>query len=91
MTLHTPAHRHHVIDHRVYQDLLSAIVVGLVVLVVVVLATQINVAWVPAQTAQAERAALQEFRAAERADWAAGVTTEGSSLLEFRASERASR
>ncbi len=91
MTLHTPAHRHHVIDHRVYQDLISAVVVGLVVLVVVVLATQINVVWVPAQTAQAERAALLEFRAAERVDRAAGVTTESGSLLEFRVSERASR
>jgi hypothetical protein len=40
---------------------------------------------------QPEAQSLVEFRAGERASWAAGQTSEGQSILLFRESERAGR
>ena len=45
----------------------------------------------PTGTPIEEVQSLVQYRAAERADWAAGVPTQASSLLEFRASEREGR
>jgi len=45
----------------------------------------------PVNPMTVEQQQMIQFRADERADWAAGVPTEGSSLIEFRASERSGK
>jgi hypothetical protein len=43
---------------------------------------------VPTSSTTTERDSIAAFRAAERADWAAGATSERDSLIQFRAGER---
>lgn len=88
MTLHVPTHHHRLVDTDAFRDMLKAVTVGAVVLVAMILATQINVAVLPVERLAMERDALLDFRAAEVADWNAGVTTQAQSILEFRAAER---
>ena len=88
MALHTPTHHVGLAGHHLMRDLLIAFGLAAALVVIIALAMTVKVTIAPMTTMSAEQQSLVQFRADERADWAAGVTTEGSSLIEFRASER---
>jgi hypothetical protein len=90
MALHAPTHHAGITgNHRLMRDFLFAIGLAVALIVVVGIASTYRAPATPATGASAEAASLVEYRAGERADWAAGVPTEASSLIEFRAGERA--
>lgn len=89
MALHAPTHHAGVTgDHRLLRDLLLAVGLAAVLIVVVGVASSFRVDLSPSTGMTAEQGALVEYRAAERADWAAGVATQASSLSQYRAGER---
>ncbi len=91
MALHTPVHHTGFAGHKLLRDLLVAVMLAVILLVVLGLASAVKINIAPADPVAAERQSIIEYRAGERADWAAGVPTEGSSLVDFRASERSER
>jgi hypothetical protein len=88
MALHTPTHHAGFAGSTLLRDVLIAFGLAAALLVVMGIAMTVKVNIGPASTMTEERQSMIQFRAGERADWAAGVQTEGSSLIEFRASER---
>ena len=88
MTLHVPAHHVPTVDPRLLRDLAVAFGLALALLLALAIPGLIRVSIGPAYDWTSERSALTELRAGERADWVAGVPTEGSSLIDFRAGER---
>jgi hypothetical protein len=91
MALHTPTHQTGLAGHQHLRDLLVAISLAIVLLLALALASTVRVTVDTTGPMSAEQQSLIEFRAGERADWAAGVPTEGSSLIKFRADERSGR
>jgi hypothetical protein len=91
MALHVPAHHAGVTGDHLFRNFLIAVGVAIALIVVVGVAMTVRVNVVPTVTPIAEAQSLIQYRAAERGDWAAGVTTEASSLIEFRAAEREGR
>jgi hypothetical protein len=91
MALHTPTHHAGTAGTTLLRDLLIAFGLAAALLVVVGIAMTVKVNVGPVNPMTEERQQLIGFRAGERADWAAGIPTEGSSLIEFRASERSGR
>jgi hypothetical protein len=89
VTTHVPVHHAGLSGHHVYRDAL--IVIGAAILVLVLAAVLLTIRPFNATTTPTVTAAqsLVEFRAAERDDWSAGVTSETDSLIQFRAAERA--
>ena len=89
MALHVPTHHAGITgDHRLMRDFLFAVGLAIALIIVVGIASTVRFNVAPATGAAAEAAALVEYRAAERADWAAGVPTEATSRGQFRAGER---
>jgi hypothetical protein len=91
MALHTPVHQAGITGDHLLRNFLIAVGLAIALIVVVGVAMTVRVNVEPSVTPVEEAQSLIQFRAAERADWAAGVPTQGSSLIEFRASERESR
>ena len=91
MALHVPVHHAGITGDHLFRNFLIAvgIAIALIVVVGIAMTTRVNVG--PTMTPIEEMQSLVQYRAGERADWAAGVPTQGSSLLEFRASEREGR
>jgi len=91
MALHVPAHHAGITGDHLFRNFLIAvgIAIALIVVVGIAMTTRVNVG--PTMTPIEEVQSLAQYRVAERADWTAGVPTQGSSLLEFRASEREGR
>ena len=88
MALHTPTHHAGFAGTTLLRDLLIAFGLAAALLLVMAIAVAVKVDIGPVNPMTPEQQQLIQFRAGERADWAAGVATEGSSLIEFRASER---
>jgi len=88
MALHTPTHHTGFAGTTLLRDLLIAFGLAAALLVVMGIAMVVKVNVGPVNPMTVEQQQMIQFRADERADWAAGVPTEGSSLIEFRASER---
>lgn len=88
MALHVPVHHAGITGDHLFRNFLIAIGIAIVLIVVVGIAMTTRVSVGPAVTPIEQAQSLVQYRATERADWAAGVATQGSSLLEFRASER---
>lgn len=88
MSIHAPAHPSGVVSPQIHRHHLAWLVavVAAVVLASGVLLVIPNV--VPTSTTTTEGDSIVAFRAAERADWAAGATSERDSLIQFRAGER---
>ncbi len=92
MALHSPVHHAGMAGSHLYRNFLLAMVLAVIaVALIAVAASTVRFTFTPGITTAGEAQALIEYRAAERADWVAGMTTEGGSLVEFRAAERASR
>jgi hypothetical protein len=91
MALHVPVHHAGIAGDHLFRNFLIAvgIAITLIVVVGIVMTARVNVG--PTGTPIEDVQSLTQYRAAERADWAAGVPTEASSLLEFRVSEREGR
>lgn len=89
MALHTPTHHAGFAGSTLLRDVLIAFGLAAALLVVMGVAMAVKVNIGPVNPMTEEQQSMIQFRAGERADWAAGVPTEGSSLIEFRASERA--
>jgi hypothetical protein len=91
MALHTPVHHAGITSDHLFRNFLIAvgIAIALIVVVGMVMTVRVNVG--PTVTPVEQAQSLVQYRAAERADWAAGVPTQDSSLIEFRASEREGR
>jgi len=89
MALHAPTHHAGVHGDHLFRNFLAAVAVAVVAIVAVGVISTVRL---PAPTVPMDQAqSILQYRAAERADWAAGVPTEASSLIEFRAMERAGR
>lgn len=89
MALHVPTHHAGITgDHRLMRDFLLAVGLAIVLIVVVGVASTFRVTVQPTTGSTTEQAALMQYRAAERADWAASQTTEAQSLIQVRAGER---
>ncbi len=90
MALHSPVHHAGMAGSHLYRNFLIAIVLAFVAVALIAVLGSVRVSFSPGITPSDEARGLIEYRAAERADWVAGMTTEGGSLLEFRAAERTS-
>ena len=91
MALHTPVHHAGIAGDHLFRNFLIAVGLALALIVVVGVATTVRVNVGTTGTPVEEVQSLVQYRAAERADWAAGVPTQASSLIDFRASEREGR
>ncbi len=88
MALHAPVHHAGIAGDHLFRNFLVAVGIAIALIVVAGVAMTTRVSIGPTVTPIEEVQSLVQYRAAERADWAAAVPTQGSSLLEFRASER---
>ena len=86
MALHVPAHHAGVSGDHLFRNFLAAVAIAIVAIVAVGVISTVRLPATPAAVDQAQ--SILQYRAAERADWAAGVPTEAGSLLEYRAGER---
>jgi hypothetical protein len=91
MALHTPVHHAGIAGDHLFRNFLIAVGLAIALIVVVGIAMTVRVNVEPTGTPIEEAQSLVQYRAAERADWAAGVPTQASSLIDFRASEREGR
>ena len=91
MALHAPTHHARLHNEHLLRNAALAVVLGIFLVATLGLAMNVRVGVAPSTGMTDEQRAGIEFRAGERADWAAGVPTEASSLIQFRASERAGR
>jgi hypothetical protein len=91
MALHVPTHRAGFTGDHLVRDVMAAVLVAVVLIATIGIVTSVKISVGPVTGVTEEAQALQEFRAGERADWAATVPAEASSLIEFRASERTGR
>jgi hypothetical protein len=91
MALHVPAHHAGVTGDHLFRNFLIAVGIAIALIVVVGVAMTVRVSVGPSVTPNEQAQSLVQYRAAERADWAAGVPTEAQSLIQFRASEREGR
>ena len=91
MALHTPVHQAGITGDHLFRNFLIAVGLAIALIVVVGVAMTVRVNVEPAGTPIEQSQSLVQYRAAERADWAAGVPTQASSLVDFRASEREDR
>jgi hypothetical protein len=89
MALHTPVHHAGITGDHLFRNFLVAVGLAVAVIVGVGLAMTVRVNVGPTVAPVGEVQSLVQYRAAERADWAAGVPTQGSSLAQYRAAERA--
>jgi uncharacterized membrane protein len=89
MALHTPVHHAGFAGDHLFRNFLIAVglAIALIVAVGLVMTTRVSVG--PAVAPIEDVQSLVQYRAAERADWAAGVPTQASSVVQFRAAERA--
>ena len=90
MALHVPVHHAGMAGSHLYRNLLVAILIAVVAVAAIGVAMSVRISPVTTSTVSQSQA-LIGYRAAERADWVAGMPTEGSSLIEFRAAERVGR
>jgi hypothetical protein len=89
MTLHLPTHPAGYADHHILRNAL--LVIGAVVLAVILL-VGLALMWPSSTPTTAERTEMErmiDFRAGERAEFAAPVLTDQERINEFRAGERA--
>jgi hypothetical protein len=88
MTLHLPTHPAGYADHHILRNAL--IVIGAIALALVLLFAVVMLwpAATPSTTQLTESERMIEFRAGERAEFAAPVLTESERAIEFRESER---
>lgn len=88
MTLHLPTHPAGYADHHVLRNAL--IVIGAIALAIVLVfaAVLLRPAATPTTTQLTEFERMIEFRAGERAEFAAPVLTESERAIEFREGER---
>jgi hypothetical protein len=89
MALHAPTHHAGLHNDRLLRDAALAVVLAIILVATFGLAMSVKVNVGPTGDVSAEQQALVEYRAGERADWAAGIPTQASSLAQFRAGERA--
>ena len=89
MTTHAPIHHAGLAGHHVYRDALIAVGAAILVLALGAVLWTTRPVTVTTTPAVTEAQSLVEYRAAERDDFAAGVTSETDSLIQFRAAERA--
>ncbi len=80
MALHTPVHQAGITGDHLFRNFLIAVGLAIALIVVVGVAMTVRVNVEPAVTPIEESQSLVQYRAAERADWAAGVPTQASSL-----------
>lgn len=92
MTLHVPSiHPAGLAGHHILRNALAAVVVAIVVVGFATAALFYKPVALPTALPMTEAQQLVHFRAAERADWAAGIISpEQWSLVQFRAGERQS-
>ena len=88
MALHASTHQAGFRNEHLLRDAALALVLGIILVATFGLALNVRVDTGPSGGMSAEQKALLDYRAGERADWAAGATTESQSLIQFRASER---
>lgn len=94
MAMHTPTHHlptPHIDAHgrQILRDLAVALVLAIAVLLLFGAALMLRPGLPQFLVIPAEGQSLVEFRAAERASWAGGQTSEGESILLYREGERA--
>jgi hypothetical protein len=88
MALHTPVHQAGITGDHLFRNFLIAVGLAIALIVVAGVAMTVRVNVGPSVTPIVEGQSLVQYRAAERADWAAGVPTQASSLVQYRAAER---
>jgi 4-hydroxy-3-methylbut-2-en-1-yl diphosphate synthase IspG/GcpE len=89
MALHVPVHHAGITGDHLFRNFMLAVGLAIALIVVVGIAMTIRVSVAPEVTPVEQAQSLVQYRAAERADWAAGVPTRASSLVQHRAAERA--
>lgn len=89
MALHVPVHHAGITGDHLFRNFLVAVGLAIALIVGVGLAMTVRVSTGPTVTPVEDVQSLVQYRAAERADWAAGVPTQASSLAQYRAAERA--
>ena len=73
MALHTPVHQAGITGDHLFRNFLIAVGLAIALIVVVGIAMTVRVNTEPTGTPIKEAQSLVQYRAAERADWAAGV------------------